>query len=217
MQTSISHIDKRSSFLGFSAKSRRSPHAPLFKRLTSLDGVLQKLQAGQFVSNRSLSRHLTEDEFQAYLNLCQQQRDLREKLKNKPAEVDAYQLDLKRADFYAIQATAYQDQGDADNAEVFLKLSQKQNQIILNKLKQQIQLQASLQDWFDRPVLAISEQVLTADNMPRVVTSFSRFKLDNHPFAIISVAKQDIKIKAIRDAQKLLSTTLSELISIGTL
>lgn len=209
MHTAISHIETGSSFSGIPAKSRRSSRAPAFKRLAGLESVLQKLQAGQFVSNRSLSRHLTEEEFLAYLNLCQQQRELREKLKNKPAEVNVYQFDLKRADFNAIQAMAYQEQGDYENAAVFSKMAENQNQTILNRLKQQIQLQASLQDWFDRPVLSISEQALSSVNMPRVVTSFSRFKLDNHPFSIINVAKQDLKIKAIRDAYQLLSAALA--------
>lgn len=210
MHTAKSHIETGSSFSSFPAKSRRSSRAPAFKRLAGLESVLQKLQAGQFVSNRSLSRHLTEEEFLAYLNLCQQQRELREKLKNKPAEVNVYQFDLKRADFNAIQAMAYQAQGDYENAAVFSKMAQNQNQTILNRLKQQIQLQASLQDWFDRPVLSISEQVLSSDNMPRVVTSFSRFKLDNHPFSIINVAKQELKIEAIRDAYQLLSAALAK-------
>lgn len=200
MHTSISQVERR-----------RSPYATLFKRLACLEGVLLKLEAGQFVSNRSLGRHLSEDEFQAYLNLCQHQRDLRCKLKNKPAEVDAYQLELKRADFNIIQAKAYQEQGDAEKAAVFFKLSQQQNHAVLTRLKQQVELQPGLQDWFDRPVLSISDQALTEDSMPRVVTSFSRFKLDDHPFAIISVAKQELKIKAIRDAHQLLAATLSQI------
>lgn len=211
MHTSISHLQTRSPSFRFPDKSLQTNHVPVLKRLAGLENVLQKLQAGQFVSNRSLSRHLTEDEFQVYLNLCQQQKDLREKLKNKPVEVVEYQADLKRADFNFIQAKSYQAQGDKEKTALFFKLAQLQNQSSLNQLKQRIQLQPNLQNWFDRPVLAISEQVLTADNMPRIVTSFSRFKLNNHPFAIINVAKQALKVKVVRDAHEALSVTLRKL------
>ena len=189
----------------------------MFKRLLGLESVIQKLSAGQFVSNRTLGRHLNAEEYAVYLGLCQQQRNLRDRLKNKPVEVNAYQLDLKRADFNAIQATAYLDQGDAEKAAVFSKLAKNQNHSILNRLKQQIRLQSELQDWFDRPVLSISEESVTRDTMPRVVTSFSRFKRDDHSFAIINVAKQELKIKAVRDAHQQLSTKLSQIHPISAL
>ena len=211
MHTSIFPVETASPQFNLQSKlNRRSAYAPLYKRLAGLENVLQKLQAGQFVSNRSLGRHLTEEEFKDYISLCQQQRNLREKLKTKPAEVEAYQRDLKRADFNAIQAISHQEQGDMEKAAAFFELSQKQNLTMLNRLKQQILLQPGLQDWFDRPVLEVSDQALTTETMPRAVTSFSRFKLENHPVAIISVAKQDLKIKAIRDAHQLLLATLSQ-------
>ena len=210
MHTAISPIEPHLAFSDFSEKSLRSSQVPGLKRLTGLKSVLQKLQAGQFVSNRSLGRHLSQKEFQDYLDVCQQQRDWREKFKNKPVEVEVYQIDLKRADFNGIQAAAYQEQGDCENTAIFLKLSQNQNHSLLKRLQQQIQLRPELQDWFDRPVLSISEDILTCENMPRVVTSFSRFKRDNHPFGIINVAKQDLKIKAVVDAYQLLSETLKQ-------
>ena len=211
MHTSISQVETHSPQFHLQSKlNRRSAYAPLYKRLAGLEIVLQKLQTGQFVSNRSLGRHLTEEEFKTYINLCQQQRNLREKLKIKPAEVEAYQRDLKRADFNVIQAISHQEQGDIEKAAVFFELSQKQNLTMLNRLKQQILLQPGLQDWFDRPVLAVSDRELTIETMPRAVTSFSRFKQENHPFAIISVAKQDLKIKAIREAHQVLLVTLSQ-------
>lgn len=192
---------------GAPARWRRS--SPAVKRLLALVGVIKRLEDGQFVSNRSLARHLSADEFSEYLNLCQQQKILRDRFKTRPVAVDVYQQDLKRADFNYVQAMAYQEQGDADNARVFAELSIQQNQKNLLRLQQQAQQQVALHEWFDRSLTELNESELTPEQMPRIITSFSRFKRDNHSFALIEIDKQTLKLQAVTQAHGRLANSIA--------
>ncbi len=57
------------------------------KRLKALLSIIEKIQAGKHVQNRTLQTHLTVEEYEEYLSERKQQKSLRVDIKDKPAEV----------------------------------------------------------------------------------------------------------------------------------
>ena len=60
------------------------------KRLKALLGIIEKIQAGKHVQNRTLQTHLTVEEYKEYLSEREQQKSLRVDIKDKPVEVVEY-------------------------------------------------------------------------------------------------------------------------------
>ncbi len=176
-------------------------NSKIHKRVKRLSAVILRLEAGKFVSNRSLGRYLLPAELDDYLQLCDQQKSLRAQLKQKPQAIQHYAEILKRADFAHNQATAYSGQLDTDKARLFFHQAHVQYQQALETLIQAVESEPELQRWLDRPVsMAIPAQLLP-ELMPRIVDSSSRFKHQDHPLHLIEIAKSDLKLQAVRKAR----------------
>jgi hypothetical protein len=85
------------------------------KRLKALLIIIEKIQAGKHVQNKTLQTHLTVEEYEEYLSERKQQKSLRVDIKDKPAEVVEYESLLRSAILIYNRADAYSCRGKANS------------------------------------------------------------------------------------------------------
>ena len=90
-------------------------------RLVKLESIATQLKDNEHVQNRQLQRWLTEDEFEQIDATWQEQKALREELKDKPSELRPHEEKIKKATFYSNRADSYGRKGQKQAA---IKVSQ---------------------------------------------------------------------------------------------
>ena len=89
------------------ANQRRELTTEEAKRLDKVEGIADKLRRGENVQNRQLQTWLSEEEYEQLECEWQEQRELRNELKDKPSELKRYEEKLKQATFNYNRAEGY--------------------------------------------------------------------------------------------------------------
>ena len=174
-------------------------------RIRKLEAVLDRLNRQEIVQNRQLQALLSDDGYARYLDDCRMQRDVRETLLDKPAEVKEYEKRLKKAMFAHSKGDAASGRGQSQAGQKLLHNAQHQFERALEYLSEAIAQDPGLQMWFDRDL--DSENVagtrLSPQNMPQVVTSRSSRNRDGG-YKSIKRSIREIKIAAVENELKLM-------------
>lgn len=172
------------------------------KRATKLRGLLKRLKQGKNVQNRDLQTWLGVDGYAHYEQEWAAQKELRDELRDKPAEIVEYESRLKRANFTYNRADRYSQQGKHATARKLMAQAEKEYEGLLERLEEITAADPGLCVWFDRDT-AGGLQSMNApdpDSVPQVVTSKSR--LNKTPGGGIlqgKLDKRDVKIMAIEN------------------
>lgn len=176
-----SHIANSSSTLSALLKNNRvlrELNESECKRVNKLRGLLKKAQAGEHIQNRTLQVWLTNDEYQLIDDLWEQQKLLRDELKNKPNEIKEYEELLRQALFAYNKADDYSTKGRHKTASKLMNEADGYFERVLEKAEEINATQPHLRSWFDRDLsqLENSSLGLSPDLVPRVITSRSLIK-----------------------------------------
>ena len=111
------------------------------------------------------------------------QRQIKEKLKDKPDELRRYENKLHQATFNDNKAERFRKRGNKDESTRFYNLSESHSEDALEILQEIVAADASLHMWFDRGLDFGHGSLVDAQlgNLPRVITSrsFDRQTSDN--------------------------------------
>jgi hypothetical protein len=157
------------------------------------------LKRGENVQNRQLQTWLTEHEYSQIEAEWQEQRELREELKDKPSDLKRYEDNLRKAIMMRNRADAYHRKG---KKAVAYKLNNKCESLCENALEilqEIVAADASLQIWFDRHLDFGHGSLIDASlgNLPCLVTSRSIEK-QNGDSRIVK--KLDVKVSVVERA-----------------
>jgi hypothetical protein len=169
------------------------------KRLSKLEAIADKLKRGENVQNRQLQTWLSEDEYiQIEAEWCTQ-KNFREELKDKPAELKRYEDKLKEAIMMRNRSAAYHRKGKKFAAYKSDSKCESLCEDALEILQEIVAADASLQIWFDRNLDFEHGSLIDASlgNLPRLVTSRSIEK--QHDDSRI-LKKLDVKIGVVERA-----------------
>jgi len=178
---------------------RRELTADEAKRLAKLEAIADKLRRREIVQNRQLQTWLSDAEYQQFEYECQEQRELREELKDKPSDLKRYEEKLKQATFNYNRAEGYSSKGKHSTAKKFYNKSESLCEDALEILQEILHYDSSLRVWFDRDISFEVAGDLSANivSLPRLVTSRSHEKLsDDSRLA----SKQSVKLAVVERA-----------------
>lgn len=172
------------------------------KRATKLRGLLKRLKQGKNVQNRDLQTWLGVDGYAHYEQEWAAQKELRDELRDKPAEIVEYESRLKRANFTYNRADRYSQQGKHETARRLFGQADTEFEGVLTYLQEITAADPGLCIWFDRDTAWTydGELNIDPDSVPQVVTSKSR--LNRMPRGGIlqrKMDKRDVKIMAIEN------------------
>ena len=167
------------------------------KRAKSLEKILQQLQIGQHVQNRTLQTWLSAAEFSSIDQIWEQEQAKAAFWRQKPQAVIKYEALIKLADFQHNRSTGYADKNKAQQAKQFELMSQSSYERALEHLAEQVTLDPSLHGWFDRS-LDWGDFNLDVDSVPRCSTSRSNFKQGNGVVSKMSIA--EVKLQVVQQA-----------------
>ncbi|WP_037306883.1 hypothetical protein [Ruegeria halocynthiae] len=115
------------------------------KRKAQLQHVLERLRGGKTVQNRQLRTLLGDVAYAQFEYEWREQVELRETLKNKPAEVAEYERLLKRATFAYSKADAASRRGRRKAAAEMFAVADTQFERLVDYLGEQIAGKADLE------------------------------------------------------------------------
>lgn len=170
------------------------------KKRAKLQKILTKLQNGENVQNRDLETWLTKDEFESISEHWEEQKELREELKNKPAQIKEYEKRFKKAEFAYNKANNHSLQGNRKAAKNGFGNAETQFEKLLDYLEETLHADPSLAEWFDREISFEwgKEPSIDPTGMPRANTSrSSKRQLDNDRTLTKNQVKQRIVETAI--------------------
>ena len=144
-------------------------------RAKKLNQILDKLENGRHVQNRDLKRWLTEDEFAAIEHEWENQKELREELKDKPDEIIEYQKRLKKALFAYNKADNHSAKHNRQAAKKGFGNADTHFEKLLEYLQEIIDADPALCEWFDTTPDFSTRGNISIDpiGIPRVITSRS--------------------------------------------
>lgn len=178
------------------------------KRIARLRRILARLKGKKIVQNREMKTALGSDAYAQYLEVVDQQRQLREDLVQMPDEIAGYARRLNKATLLYGRADAFSGRGQRTTAEKMFRDAETQFERLLEYLEQYIAGQGHLEMWFDRKIsLRHGEAPNTAspDDFPCVVTSRS---LRNRGGGILAMklTSREVKTEAIERELESLTT-----------
>ena len=165
-------------------------------RAEKLKQILDKLENGGHVQNRKLQTWLTEEEFANIEYEWENQKELREELKDKPDEIIEYEERLKEALFAYNKYASYKNRNTINKAK---NNSDNHFERLLEYLQEIIHADPSLSEWFDRPLDFSTSGNLSIDpiGIPRVITSRS---LDCQSKHFRKLTKNQVKQNIVSNA-----------------
>lgn len=175
------------------------------KRAEKLQKILTKLQNGEHVQNKMLKTWLTEDEFAAIEYEWDNQKILREELKDKPDEIVEYEKRLRKALFAYNKADHHSSQKNRKAAKKGFGNADTLFERLLEYLEEIIDADPTLCEWFDRELDFSFGGTLSIDpiGIPRVITSHSLDCQSIHPRKTSkNQVKQDVVSNAINQIHK---------------
>jgi hypothetical protein len=178
---------------------RRTLTAKESKRLSKLEGIIDKLRRGENVQNRQLQTWLSDDEYEQIASEWDTQKLFREELKDKPDELKRYEDKLKEAIMMRNRSDSYHRKGKKSAAYKLDSKCESLCEDALEILQEIVAADASLQIWFDRNLDFAHGSLIDASlgNLPRLVTSRSIEKLSDDSRL---VKKIDVKIGVVERA-----------------
>lgn len=184
------------------------------KRATKLQGLLKRLKQGKSVQNRDLQTWLGADGYAQYTAEWAAQRELRDELRAKPAEVVEYERRLKRANFTYNRAERYSQQGKHVTAKKLFGLADTEYEGLLTHLQEIVAADPALCVWFDRETAwdEGSENSLHPEKVPQVVTSKSPFnRAKSGGILKRKQSKHEVKIAAVeRELERIKPATATK-------
>ena len=171
------------------------------KRLTKLEGLLERLQRGKTVQNRTLQTWLTDDEYVVLVATREEQQELRDEFAEKPQEIVRYEALLKAALFTDNRAESFSQKGNFESARKLRNIGEGQFEKALEHLEENLAVDPQLQLWLDREFDCTPAGNIgpSADEVPRVVTSRSASN-NGGGFLSMFKAERDLKIEAVQRA-----------------
>ena len=145
-------------------------------RLAKLNAMLDELRRAENVQNRRVATWLTEAEYESFESDWESQQQIREELRDKPDELRRYENKLHQATFNDNKAECFRKRGNKDKSTKFRNLSESYCEDALERLKEIVDADASLQIWFDRGLDFGHGSLVDAQlgNLSHVVTSRSQ-------------------------------------------
>lgn len=166
------------------------------------------------MQNRDLQTWLGAEGYAQYEQEWSTQKDLRDELGNKPAEIVEYERLLKRANFTFNKAERYSQKGKHETAKKLFGAADVEFERLLERLQEIVAADPALCVWFDRETAwdKNSESSLHPEHVPQVVTSKSPH--NRTPTGGLLQRKQNkqaVKIGAIeRELERLGSGNVAE-------
>ena len=151
------------------------------------------------MQNRQLQMWLSEEEYEQLEYEWQEQLELREELKDKPADLKRYEEKLREATFNYNRAEGYSSKGKHSTAKQFYNKSESLCEDALEMLQEILHYDSTLRVWFDRDISFEVGGDLSADivSLPRLVTSRSYEKLSDDSRL---TSKQSVKLAVVERA-----------------
>lgn len=145
------------------------------KTIRKLRGLLTRLKQEKNVQNRELRTWLSADGYAQYKEEWAAQKDLRDELRDKPAEIIEYERRLKLANFTYNRAERFSQQGKHAAAKKLFAQSDTEFESVLTHLQEIVYSNPNLCIWFDRDTTwgINSANSLHPSQVPQVVTSKS--------------------------------------------
>jgi hypothetical protein len=173
-------------------------------RLQHLYMLEEKLLTGANVQNRSLQAWFTDEEYEAYLAEVQNQRQLKEMLKEKPYEVKIYEEKLKIASLLYNRA----DSPSIKNHKKERERADSAYEGLMEYLQEYVLHNPQLHLWFDRSVEWYSGSDAGADphRVPIPVTSKSRLRRRSGGYAGMLYNRRELKLSSVQSAIESLQT-----------
>ena len=181
-------------------RPKRTLTVPEQNTLTSLQDIQSQLEQGHHVQNRRLKTWLTDDQYHSIDELWQDQRALRDELKDKPDAIKEYEERLRLATLYDNRADYYSRRGNRKQAEQMRNKSVDALEDLLERYAEMTQQDQSLHGWFDRQLDWSHGGDATADlaSVPRPITSSSIEARGN--LAHNKMTKRDVKQQVVEAA-----------------
>ena len=165
------------------------------KRYVALAELLEKLNDGKHIQNRTLQTHLTKEQFASMEAAWAQQMLIRSGSKQKPAAVKQYEALLSRLQLQDVKAKDLLKRGYLEGAKQVDEQVTAELAALLKYIREAVIEDAAIEAWLDRP-LPPSATVVSLDAMPRSITSTSKSS------TVIRKTKTDIKRDAIEAAMR---------------
>ena len=171
------------------------------KRLEKLREIKEDLKTNKNVQNRRLKTWLTDQEYESFLQLWEEQKTLRLDMQDKPQILKDYETLLKKATLWSNRADGYAAKGKKNSAAEMRKKSDRGFELAYEKLHEILTSQPDLQLWLDRGFSINPElyPALTPVDAPRVVTSRSVDALGGG-LHVHLMTKLEVKLKIVQDA-----------------
>jgi len=170
-------------------------------RLDKLKEIACHLKGNKNVQNRRLKTWLTDQEYESFLQLWEEQKTLRLDMHDKPEILKDYETLLKKATLWSNRADGYAAKGKKGSATEMRKRADLGFELAYEKLHEILTSQPDLQLWLDRSFSIDPElyPALTPVDAPRVVTSRSVDALGGG-LHIHLMTKLEVKLKIVQDA-----------------
>lgn len=168
------------------------------KRAKKLQEMILDLENDQHVQNRKLQTWLSADEFAKIDREWQQEQEHRSIYKVKPKAVQGYEAIVAKADFYFNRSEHFSLNGKGVQAKKFANKSESRFENALERLQEIIEIDPTLQVWFDRDTQPSehNDTSIDTDSIPRVVTSRSA----KCRASVSTRTIRDIKLGVVQDA-----------------
>lgn len=156
-------------------RTKRELNKEQQKKASKLKKMIADLENDQHVQNRMLETWLSPEEFARIEQYWQQEQDHRNIYKDKPDEVQNYEVIVAKADFYFNRSEHYSLNSNHVQAKKFANMAQDTYEKALERLSEIISLNPGLQIWFDRETESTMDNDIgiDTDTIPRAVTSRS--------------------------------------------
>lgn len=205
----LSDIRKAIAQAGKQGKLRKLSAAES-KTAEKLKTMIASLKTGKNVQNRQLKTWLTASQYQDLIDNWEAEKALRLDSKQKPEPIKKYQDLLRVATFTYNKADSFSNRGKHDTASKLFNQADGHFERALEHLQETIELDPSMQTWFDRPISFDhkSDLGLDFDSVPRVIVSRSHFGQLTKSYVLSFQSKQDVKLQSVEAAlQELLYET----------
>ncbi len=196
------------------------------RRKIRLSELIERINAGTDVAARDMKLVLLDEQYSAFQSEWASQLEQRSYLRDKPAVVVEYEERLKAAQFAYSRAEGYSGSTKRkpvkgrDGLFTHQRFYRKAESLfggLMEYLTEQLEIDPSLQIWFDRQVEDFYVG-LSPDAMPRVVTSRSTDRTGAAGIAGTLVSKRNLKLdflvmalEAILEKERLAGRTPTEI------
>lgn len=183
------------------SKAKRKLHPWEKERADKLNELIKKLKCGEHIQNRTLKTWLWPSEYAELESSWSAQKNIRNELIDKPAEIKEYEELLKKALFTYNKAEGFSTQRKSAAAKKLFNKADTQFEQLLEYLQEIIEAEPALSSWFDRDAEWTADSQLSIDpvGIPRVITSRSaNNQTGNKPHNKLS--KAEVKIQVLERA-----------------